>query len=127
MKTLFLKHSSITLVIALTVLYLLLTLGRGSEIAFDYPSAVLGLFVPAAIWVTLASYGIAPVILIVFCIGLDEEFRVKNVRMSERIIKSLLYFFIMTNIFDLLFIHSFMSIHLLLWSLGLVDKPEFPF
>lgn len=127
MKTLFLKHTSITLVITLTVSYLLLTLGRGSEIAFDYISAVLGLFVPAAIWVTLASYGIAPVILVVFCIGLDEEFRVKNVRMSERIIKTLLYLFIMTNIFDLLFIHSFMSLHLLLWSLGLMDKPDFPF
>jgi hypothetical protein len=122
MDSYFKRHTSLVITLGLTLFYILLTPHFG--IADNLLNSAIGLFVPVGIWVASITIGLAPLILILFCIVLDKYFVRKQIDTKYRILYVLFLLGIITTIVDIVLFDSPVSLLTFVHYLGFGELPD---
>lgn len=115
MKTFFLeKHTALGVLIVLTLVYIGInevTGGIGMGANDNLIGSTIGLFVPAGVWVSVYSMGIAPLLTLGIAVFLDRFFVKRGTTLSKKVAIILPLFFLLSLAFDYILFDEFVSLN----------------
>lgn len=119
----FYRHTTLILLLSLTALYLLSLTFISAPGSFILTATYfIGMFVPAGIWSSLKSFGIAPVVAVISAFYLDRYMDTRAFSHVEKILIAVFALFIITMLFDFVLWQRWNSMYLLF---TMIRNPSF--
>lgn len=120
MKSFIQRHTGMFSTGLLTSAYVIYTMIFTDGVAGDLFSSIIRLFVPVGGFITLFTYGTAPVVFIVVLFFFDNHLHKINLPFHKRILLTFVLLFVATTVFDLIVFKDSVSLKYFLDALGLI-------
>ncbi len=122
------RHPAVVTALVLTGAYTLILLfisivGQTEMLPTNPVTGLLGLFVPSAVFVTLLTRGVAPLIVLICCYHIDLKIVPSHISYEKKALIILGALFILTNVFDLVLFQEFISFKIFLATWGMGEYP----